>query len=156
MARQGLAVRREPDPDQRKNVILAIAIFATVVGVAVASALLRRAATVVLEVEVRGYEDVPLRTFVEVSEGTNAGGKVVAKGETDPSTARVALRVPPGGYLVKASVFVKETDVGLPNEYPQYANVAVPEDAAGPVKVALRFPSVEPYWEKPGQFRIRK
>jgi hypothetical protein len=149
VADRSLAVRME-DPDRRKNAVIAIAIFAALAGIVIVGAVRRRAASQPLDVVVRGYGDCPLKAYVEVHD---LAGTLVAKGETDPESARFSARVPAGAYVIDTTVPVKETDVGLPVLYPSHDKCVVPDDAPGATEVVLRYDTIEPYLEYPGRFK---
>jgi hypothetical protein len=149
VADRSLAVRME-DPDRRKNAIIAGVIFAVIAAIAIVGAVRRRTATRPIEVVVRGYGDCPLKANVEVKD---LAGALVAKGDTDPESARFSARVPAGAYVVDTLVPVKETDVGLPVLYPSRRECVVPDDAPGPIEVVIRYETIEPYFEYPGRFK---
>ena len=84
------------------------------------------------------------------------GGGPVASGNSDPGTGRVTLGVRPGAYVITAEVAVRETEIGLATSYPARREFVVTGEETAPVVVEVRLPSVEPYLEKPGQYRIRR
>jgi hypothetical protein len=147
---KSLAIKRDLDPDRRKNLAIAGAILGAVVLVALLRTILHRSGTVEVDVAATGYQRAPVKAVVELRE---LGGAVVAHGDTDPVTGVYVTRLPAGTYTIEATVPVKETEVGLPNIYPVHDSVTVREDAVAPVRVEISFGDLEPYPGFPGRYR---
>lgn len=151
--RESLAVKRGPDPDQKRNAAIAGAILLGIVVLFLAGKVMKTISTRPVEVVTRGFNDCNLKAKCEIRDATN---KVVAEGSSDEATGLWTARVPAGTYTVEATVYVKETDFGLPAAHASQQSVVVNEGDATPPRVEFKYSGVEYYLEFPGRYRVHK